>query len=142
MGTRADFYVGGPDTLLWLGSIAYDGYPKGLAPELIGATDEQAYRAAVARQAADDDFTSPEQGWPWPWKDSQTTDYAYTFTAGAVYACTFGRGWWLATEPEPEGLTLRTFPDMTDITNIAWGKRSGLIILEGGTDDDDNDRPS
>lgn len=37
MGTRADFYVKRTDHLLWLGSIAWDGYPDGIDESVIGA---------------------------------------------------------------------------------------------------------
>lgn len=143
MGTRADFYIGGPDTLRWLGSIAFDGYPIGLPSELIRAATELAYTDAVLALLNRDDATTPEQGWPWPWPDSRTTDYAYTFTGGAVHGCAFGLGWWLAID-EPasvEGLPQQAFPDMTAVQNIAWGARSGLIVLEGSDHDDDPDQP-
>lgn len=141
MGTRADFYVGlGPEAE-WLGSIAWDGY---LLAEARGghllAVDpddplhlsEDQWRADVASMADRADWTSPEQGWPWPWADSRTTDYAYAFVPGEdliVYSI-FGEPWmvlgtdlrWAATKPE--------FPDMTERQAVTYGSRSGVMLLQ------------
>jgi hypothetical protein len=116
MGTRADFYVGRGETAEWVGSIAWDGYPEGIMPHaaekkrawvdgplmpaaakwpvgahLFDATTEQEFRERVARFFEyREDVTLPENGWPWPWENSQTTDYAYAFDGGKVYASCFG----------------------------------------------------
>lgn len=103
MGTRADFYVGRGESAEWLGSIACDGYPDGVPMDVRRANTEEEYRAAVAAFfSVDPDFVSlPADGWPWPWEDSRTTDYAYAFDGGQVYAAGFGHRWWPADEPEP-----------------------------------------
>ena len=133
MGTRADFYVGRGKDAEWLGSIAWDGYPGGLeAPQLLAATGEPHFREEVASLLAKrDDGTVPGDGWPWPWKDSQTTDYAYAFDDGKVWASGFGRDWLAADGPEPDDGDLpktAIFPDMTAKQNVTLGKRSGVII--------------
>src|ERR1041384_2735098 len=83
MGTRADFYVGTGPQAEWLGSVAYDGSPHGAPATVIKKRSETTYRAAVLELLDNpgSDFlpTRPEEGWPWPWEDSRTTDYAYTW---------------------------------------------------------------
>ena len=136
MGTRADFYVGREKDAEWLGSIAWDGYPQGLErhPFLLTATTEAIFRQAVSI-ALDtrNDATKPEHGGPWPWKDSNTTDYAYAFDDGHVWGSCFGRPWFDASEPEPEsddyeGI-MPDFPDMTDKKSVTYGQLSGLIVV-------------
>ena len=134
MGTRGDFYVGRGKSAEWLGSVALDAYPHGIDAAIRLAESEGDYRSAVAfflRKT--ESATRPEQGWPWPWDDSRTTDYAYAFDAGHVYGSCFGHAWFPADGPEPEEPeeegTEETFPDMSSIKNVALGKRSGLLII-------------
>lgn len=141
MGTRADFYVDRGEDAEWLGSIAWDAYPSGIAEHhVIECETEEDYRAAVTKMLEErDDATKPEQGWPWPWDDSCTTDYAYAFDGGRVWSCPFGHGWLLATEDEPDEETPEgeefwaqkqvTFPNMKSIQNVDFGKRSGIMIV-------------
>lgn len=131
MGTRADFYIGRGLQAVWLGSVAYDGYLDGMPAELLNATTEDAFKTAVASLASRDDWTSVDQGWPWPWEDSRTTDYAYAFDGDKVWASNFGHSWFDASQPEPEGETPKdaVFPNMKDRQNVAFDKRSGLLII-------------
>jgi len=137
MGTRADFYVGRGADAEWLGSVAMDGYPDGIPSEVKCAKGEQEYRDYVAAfLSATDHATVPERGWPWPWNDSQTTDYAYAFDGGDVFASCFGCAWFDPEMPEPEydddrRTKVAVFPDMTARKNVTFGRRSGLIILGG-----------
>ena len=130
MGTRADFYIGRGEQAEWLGSIGWDGYPDGIDKELFEAATEAEFRERLAKFAASrDDWTKPEQGWPWPWNDSQMTDYAYAFDQGKVHA--FNSGWFdpLLEEPEEKEDCIGVFPDMKDRQNVTMGKRSGLITF-------------
>jgi hypothetical protein len=156
MGTRADYFIGEGESAEWLGSTAWDGYPEGVAESILKATTEEEFRAAVSAELTSrDDGTVPENGWPWPWDDSRTTDYAYMFVDGKVWASYFGRPLFdplpdvLPTLKDPNSSmeeTMRTayteqwwgaydhlpkisFPDMKDKKNIALDGRSGLIIL-------------
>lgn len=125
MGTRADYYIGKGKDLRWLGSTAYDGCPDWMPKKFLRAKTEEEYLAEFNKKISTrDDFTSPEQGWPWPWEDSHTTDYAYTFFEGKVWACN-NCHWFDPIEPPVE------FPDMTQIQNVTLGERSGLMILAG-----------
>lgn len=136
MGTRADFYVGTGRQAEWIGSIAWDGHPEGIAAAVLHASTEGTFREATAAFLIPrDDATAPEMGWPWPWDDSRTTDYAYCFAQGEVICFNWGRrlprqgdaddAWHDRTEPSP-------FPNMSARMNVAWGKRSGLLIFGGG----------
>jgi len=130
MGTRADFYVGRGESAEWLGSVAYDGMD--LAAPIKAAADEGAYRIAVAAELAQrDDATLPAQGWPWPWEDSRTTDYAYAWDDGQVWACAFGRVWWPAKDERPDDCGPKTavFPNMKDRQRVTFGPRSGVLVV-------------
>lgn len=134
MGTRADFYVGRGVEAEWIGSIAWDGYPGGLKDTgIVKATTEAQWRELVAEMLkARDDGTTPDQGWPWPWENSHTTDYAYAFENGRVYGSCFGHKWFDARrrEPEDHGDDKPTvFPDMKARQKVTLGKRSGVLII-------------
>ena len=98
MGTRADFYVGTDKNAEWLGSIAWDGYPGGIPDDILGARSEARYRQAVELFIEErDDGVKPEEGWPWPWDNSGTTDCAYAWhdneIGTRVLLCWFGSYW-------------------------------------------------
>lgn len=134
MGTRADFYVGRGKDAKWLGSVGLDGYPSGIDANVLAARSEVDFVAAVsAALSSDRSATLPEQGWPWPWNDSLTTDYAYAFDDGKVWASYFGHGWFdpLQEEPEHDENKTAVFPDMSAIKSVTFGPRSGLIVLQG-----------
>lgn len=141
MGTRADFYVGRDRNAEWLGSVAWDGYPEGYETKFYRATTEQEYRDLVTEVAEErEDWIAPENGWPWPWDDSRTTDYAYAFEDGKVYGAGFGRGWFELADDgsgEPENdeywdqPKLDTFPNMKERA-MSFEEQlavSGLIII-------------
>lgn len=160
MTTRADFYIGRGPEAEWIGSIAIDGHPSGASTDdkrstggaqALVATTEGDFREGVRRMAETRaDFTSPERGWPWPWGNSATTNYAYAFEAGAqdraghgeIYASAFGSPWWVldlnrASGGEPldvDGEPIidgpaPVFPDMTDRKNVRWDEGSGLTVI-------------
>lgn len=135
MGTRADFYVGRGKSAEWIGSTAWDGYPSGFSnTPIFKAKTEEAFRATVADEISGrEDGTKPEMGWPWPWDNSQTTDYSYAFDGGRVYASCFGHRWFNPRKPEPEDHEgeKTEFPDMKDRQRVTLGKRSGVIVFGG-----------
>lgn len=120
MGTRADFYVDQE----WLGSIAWDGHVDTVL-DILGlgeAKDEADWRTRVAKMLAErDDGTKPDDGWPWPWDDSSTTDYAYSFHDGKVW-WTYGDRWCHT------GSRVR-FPNMKKNANVTLGARSGVLLM-------------
>lgn len=146
MGTRADFYDSkGPDAE-WLGSIAWDGYPGGIDKAILAAKDGVSYQAACANFIKErDDGTTPDLGWPWPWKNSGTTDYAYAFNGGKVWISCFGSAWFEEgfedwdeeneCEIEPPGPPAQ-FPDMSGQKHsaAAGSKRSGIMTISVPTD--------
>jgi hypothetical protein len=122
MGTRADFYVKDE----WLGSVAWDGYFFHYEREhnlIMNAVSEEQFRKLVAAELANrNDGTIPDRhGWPWPWDDSRTTDYAYVYDNGVVYVYVFG-------EPQ-DGAPARDWPDMSNIKQVDYGQRSGLMFI-------------
>lgn len=146
MGTRADFYVGKGKDAEWVGSIAYDGHP-GNYPEIEKCSTEEDYRTAVKGLFSEvSHATRPEQGWPWPWKDSGTSDYAYCFVDGKVLitAATVNNGIWThvwvpAMEykdiPAVDGdcfldsFERCEFPDMSSRSKVTFGPRSGMLFV-------------
>ena len=132
MGTRADYYVGTGKDAEWIGSIAWDGYPAGIAGAIKEAQNEALFRHAVAEfLRGRDDATIPTDGWPWPWKDSSMTDFAYAFDGERVLCSRFGSPWQAAMEYEDreEDLGKVKFPDMTDVQKVTFGPQSGLIVI-------------
>jgi len=143
MGTRADFYVGRGPAAEWVGSVAYDGDPDNY-PAIMALTTEETYRAAVLKELSSrDDATLPAQGWPWPWEDSSTSDYAIAFDAGGVFYSACQRGtaddvWVKLDTPQdddgyPIGADLMpcVFPNMLDRQNVTLGPRSGVMLCTG-----------
>ena len=136
MGTRADFYVGKNEMIMiWIASVAFDGYPAGVDKAVLEAKSKDDYLEALHEYfKGRDDVTYADDGWPWPWLDSSTTDYAYTYDEGKVWGCCFGHEWFdvAQPEPEPEDCEAKTvnFPNMKDIQIVKLGKRSGLIVIK------------
>jgi len=144
MGTRVDFYLGRGESAEWLGSYPFDGHPASVfdqASELFAQPlTEAAWREWVARFLADRDrSTTPELGWPWPWDDSRTTDFAYALDDGVIYGSSFGYEWFRVDpnaedfgQPDDDGdEKTAVFPDMSARKAVTYGPRSGLIILGG-----------
>ena len=132
MGTRADFYLGRGKDAVWLGSIAWDGYPSAMPTALREASTEEQFCVAVDALSSRDDWTAPATGWPWPWEDSRTTDYAYAFDDGAAWASCFGRDWFKASDEEPEDDNeekTAVFPNMKSRQSVTLGPRSGILLF-------------
>lgn len=163
MGTRADFYVGRGKAARWVGSIAWDGYPEGIVPlseetedrPFLGVTHKcsewskgrHLFDAKTEAEFMDrverffqfrDDVSRPEDGWPWPWDNSNTTDFSYAFDPkdGKVYGTCFGRGWWVARKGLPKREANKIpdadWPDMADKKRVRLGgPKSGLVVVSG-----------
>ena len=133
MGTRADFYIGRGENAEWLGSIAWDGYPEGIDIDVLRSTSPVTFKANLERFfSTRDDVTLPERGWPWPWEDSRTTDYAYALDDGKVWASCFGREWFDPQDREAAhggGHRVAVFPDMSARMNMRRDIGSGAIFL-------------
>lgn len=134
MGTRADFYVGRGKDAEWLGSIAWDGYPNAL--NCVDAQNLEEFKLFVSALGVREDFTWPKDGWPWPWKTSAGTDYAYAWDEG-VHICAYGCGWMTPKEWAENQIAkvekaypkITDFPDMGARQNVTLGPRSGIILL-------------
>ena len=142
MGTRADFYVGRGENAEWLGSIAWDGYPDGIDKQLLNTTSEDAYRHAVAEfLKGREDKSLPDDGWPWPWDTSHTTDFSYAFDGEKVHGSCFGSNWFDPTKELDENderthsdnpPMAAVFPDMKGRKRRPiFGKHSGVIVVGG-----------
>ena len=165
MGTRADFYVGKDEKAEWIGSVAWDGYREGIqltskerdrfgirkcsefpkGKHLFEATTEKQFRDRVAEYFANrDDVTLPQDGWPWPWDDSGTSDCSYWFFDKQVWDANRTNGadvYTPCTKPLPEDddereaylskfLAIR-YPNMKSVQKVAMGKRSGVTVVSG-----------
>lgn len=137
MGTRADFYIRKEGQMKWLGSQGWDGHPESIAGTVLSATTENEFEAAVVDYASKrNDWTSPQNGWPWPWSDSRTTDYSYVFEDGKVMASCFGYKLFdplevqdESDEDEDDTKLENYFPDMKALQNIAYDNRSGALFI-------------
>src|SRR5271157_1998376 len=141
MGTRADYYIGTDEKAEWLGSTAYDGYPEGVPQDLVKATTKEQFIEELNKIFAEQAHaTKPEHGWPWPWEDSRTTDFAYAWDDAnhAVMVSRFGRPYMPVTEylAMDEAASdayyaighTQVFPDMKDRQNVTLGPRSGMLV--------------
>jgi hypothetical protein len=127
MGTRCDFYVGRGPKAKWIGSVAYDGFPEDFK-RIIAAKTKAGYVRAVEKELSGrNDSTLPDQGWPWPWDDSELTDYAIAWDSGTVY--------WTEVRDD---ITVwhqtgerATWPNMSSKRNLAYPgtDRSGCMIM-------------
>lgn len=140
MGTRADFYIRNENSepkMKWLGSVGMDGYPDGIDKEVLTSiTDSEFETQVLCFLKNKRHSTMPEEGWPWPWDDSRTTDYSYVFENGKVLASCFGYPLFDPLKEERENDDTEDkldgfFPDMTAIKNVQMGEKSGLIIIRG-----------
>lgn len=137
MGTRADFYIKKADEkeLVWISSIAWDGYPDGIDKLVLEAKTQTEFIAELQKFLQPrTDVTLPDHGWPWPWNDSGTTDYAYCFHNGKVYANCFGNGWFdpfekTEEDKDPSIIWEHDYPDMSNIKNVRYDRGSGLIVI-------------
>lgn len=138
MGTRADFYIATVDNAAqsvidaeWLGSVAMDGYPSGIGRGMSFASDAEDFRGRVARLLSErSDASTPGDGWPWPWENSRTTDYAYVWDGAEVRVFCFGypSSWNENDDREEEGGKW-AFPDMGKGNAAAGSKRSGVLVF-------------
>ena len=130
MGTRCDFYIGFGTEAEWLGSVAWDGYQweEDRDADISKATTEDEFRKSVAAEFSDrDDATLPENGWPWPWDDSRTTDRQVVFADGQVQHF----AWGAPIDCEDDDVEKRDdWPNMKDHANVViGGKRSGIMVF-------------
>lgn len=134
MGTRADFYIGSGDEAVWLGSVGWDGYKWDQDHEckLMQAKTDDEFKSAVDEISKErDDFTHPDNGWPWPWDDSHTTDYAYCLIDGKVIAYIFGSEAFINEDGERDSDESKKakFPNMKNRKNVSFDNRSGVIFI-------------
>lgn len=121
----------------WLGSVAFDGYDVAEHQEGIAATlresktrEEFLKNLEMYFAAHGDDATLPDQGWPWPWNNSHTTDLAYCFVEDRVKPFSWGRPFVYGDDSDLEDVPTAEFPNMSDRQNVTFGSRSGILVLK------------
>lgn len=93
MGTRASFWIGDPRKIndrVWLGCVAWDGYPGGdLEPLELAQSPVEFSNILTSIASKRDDFAYTDGGWPYPWDDDIfLTDYTYAwFNNCIMYTC-------------------------------------------------------
>lgn len=134
MGTRADFWIEGENTMEWIGSVAYDGHPENFVEEF-KITDVEEFRERIRSFIAGVDHgTLPERGYPFGWSETLRSDHVYVFREkyNKVYEAlpshwdtSYTRGIYI--DPLTEPYTI--FPSLESIMNDAGGMRSGRMII-------------
>src|SRR6184192_2715234 len=108
MSTKADFYIRQGTHTEWIGSLERDCDPETLKKLSSGeavfqSRDVDSYRGSVTRllNKWEDDQRGfshfPEDGWPWLWPDSTTSDWGYVLHSDHVDAIAGSD--WLSTNP-------------------------------------------
>ena len=137
MGTRGDYYIGIDSGAEYLGSVGYDAFPEDQPKSFHGKVTQEGFLAAVKSLLEGSSSGSKREihGWPWPWKDSGTTDYAYAWHEGAVWVNSYGEGWYplgavIESKGYPDLKPLPTdFPNMKSLQQVTLGPRSGLLVV-------------
>jgi hypothetical protein len=136
MGTRADFYIGKGKDAEWIGSIAWDGYRDGIDNQILHCQSPEAFRHAVESFLKErDDGIFPKDGWPWPWKDSGTTDCSYWFFDGQVWDEYDGRYVPISRAYPEDDEGIDTFADdceaidFPDLSGQYNGGSAGFIVI-------------
>jgi hypothetical protein len=112
MGTRCDFYAGRGKDAQYLGSIGHDAFLDVLAGYFEDVTKREHFDECLAKVFAKYGEIPAENGWPWPWKDSHTTDNAIAFDEGRVWASHYDGCWAPLDDYESPTDIPCEFPDM------------------------------
>lgn len=137
MGTRGDFYIRDTEGRLhWCGSVADDAYD---VEEVGKDDDDDRGKSCVELRNVEtlegfigalksyfsfrNDVRLPEDGWPWPWDNSLTTDRAYVFDMAQKKARLRAFHWGGKRDDPPPGFD---WPDMSGDANVTDG---GFIFL-------------
>lgn len=77
MGTRADFYIDNRGDMTWLASMFKDAHPWNIPLVVLVQVNPTMFAEHLFEwlDASKVDYQDTE--WPWPWEDSQLTDYSY-----------------------------------------------------------------
>jgi len=77
MGTRADFYIDNMGDMTWLASIFKDGHPWNIPLVILAQVDPTMFSEQLFDWMYASEVEYQDDKWPWPWEDSQLTDYSY-----------------------------------------------------------------
>jgi len=90
MGIRADFYI---DTHKpkWIGSLDKDGDPWNIPCKILVQNNVVLYEEYVIEFLTSKGGYIKSNGdkWPWPWEDSNLTDYSYFFNSFYYIVCAY-----------------------------------------------------
>jgi hypothetical protein len=99
---------------------------------LLAVTSEEEFRHVLGGILESEDATLPYMGWPWPWDDSQTTDFSYAYDDGVWISC-FGYRWDKPEDYDPDAddaVKTTVFPKFGgQEQKVDMGKRSGVMII-------------
>lgn len=112
MSTRCDFYAGRGLTAVYLGSIGHDAFLDDLAEYFTAVSTREQFDAALDQVFAEYGEIPAANGWPWPWKDSSTTDATIAFDDGRVWTSHYENRWALLDDFDNPGPDECVFPDM------------------------------
>lgn len=91
MGTRSDFYLKNGNEVQWLGSASHDGYCWYENNTFGNVTTIEEFQQELDEIRMNGSWVRSDT-WPWPWDDSNLTDYVYVYENGRVDVYIFGHG--------------------------------------------------
>lgn len=133
MGTRCDFYAGRGLEATYLGSIGHDAFPDAMALRFAGVTDRAAFDERLRAVFAEFGEIPARNGWPWPWRSSDTTDVVVAFDAGRCWVSHPSGCWALLDDFENATDEPCEFADMIEILESTPQGRL-VLRLRHGTD--------
>lgn len=104
MGTRCDFYLGRGPAARYLGSIGHDAYVDAMAERFENVHSEAEFESRLQLVFSEYGEIPASKGWPWPWRDSATTDTVVAFDQGQCWT----------RHPDNVWALLSTFDEPTD----------------------------
>ncbi len=137
MGTRCDFYLGRGPLAQYLGSIGHDAYVDAMAERFEGIQTQDAFNARLTEVFAEYGEIKAEHGWPWPWRDSHTTDTVVAFDGGQLWTNHYDGCWAPLADFENPTAQALLFPDMraaleaTPEGRLSMALRFGTNVVPG-----------
>lgn len=77
MGTRADFYIDNRGDMTWLASMFKDAHPWNIPVVVLAQVHPAMFAENLFDWLDKSGVDYQDTKWPWPWEDSQLTDYSY-----------------------------------------------------------------
>lgn len=77
MGTRADFYIDNKGDMTWLASMFKNAQPWNIPVIVLAQVNPTMFSEQLFDYLEESGKGYQDTKWPWPWEDSQMTDYSY-----------------------------------------------------------------